>query len=55
MIGDRRINTAPSILAVDFAKLGVECEAIEQQGCDWARLISSCGGAVATALMTRAS
>ncbi len=26
---------APSILAADFANFGLECEAIEAQGCDW--------------------
>ena len=31
----RDIKIAPSILAADFANFGAECEAIEQQGCDW--------------------
>jgi len=32
---DRSIKIAPSILASDFASFGLECEAIEAQGCDW--------------------
>ncbi len=32
---DRSIKIAPSILASDFANFGLECEAIEAQGCDW--------------------
>ena len=32
---DRSIKIAPSILSADFANFGKECEAIENQGCDW--------------------
>ena len=32
---DRSIKIAPSILSADFAELGAECRAIEDQGCDW--------------------
>ncbi len=32
---DRSIKIAPSILASDFANFGLECEAIEAEGCDW--------------------
>ena len=32
---DRSIKIAPSILSADFADFGRECEAIEDQGCDW--------------------
>ena len=32
---DRTIKIAPSILSSDFANFGEECEAIENQGCDW--------------------
>ena len=32
---DRSIKIAPSILSADFANFGQECEAIENQGCDW--------------------
>ncbi|MBK5911870.1 ribulose-phosphate 3-epimerase [Rhodothalassium salexigens] len=32
---DRRVKIAPSILSADFATLGAECRAIEEQGCDW--------------------
>ena len=32
---DRNIKIAPSILSADFANFGRECEAIEDQGCDW--------------------
>ncbi len=32
---DRKIKIAPSILSADFANFGKECEAIEEQGCDW--------------------
>ncbi|MBY8975233.1 ribulose-phosphate 3-epimerase [Rhodobacteraceae bacterium NNCM2] len=32
---DRAIKIAPSILSADFANLGAECRAIEEQGCDW--------------------
>ncbi len=32
---DRKIKIAPSILSADFANFGRECEAIEDQGCDW--------------------
>ncbi|MBB4210160.1 ribulose-5-phosphate 3-epimerase [Rhodothalassium salexigens DSM 2132] len=32
---DRRVKIAPSILSADFAALGPECRAIEDQGCDW--------------------
>lgn len=32
---NRAIKIAPSILASDFANFGAECEAIEDQGCDW--------------------
>lgn len=31
----RDIKIAPSILSADFANFGLECEAIEAQGCDW--------------------
>ncbi|MEM8792448.1 MAG: ribulose-phosphate 3-epimerase [Pseudomonadota bacterium] len=29
------MKIAPSILSADFADLGAECRAIEEQGCDW--------------------
>ena len=29
------IKIAPSILSADFANLGAECRAIEDQGADW--------------------
>jgi len=32
---NRDIKIAPSILSADFANFGLECEAIEAQGCDW--------------------
>ena len=32
---NRDIKIAPSILASDFANFGLECEAIEANGCDW--------------------
>ncbi len=32
---DRTIKIAPSILSADFANFGEECQAIENQGCDW--------------------
>lgn len=32
---DRSIKIAPSILSADFSNFGMECEAIEAQGCDW--------------------
>ena len=32
---DRRIKIAPSILSADFANLGAECRAVEEQGADW--------------------
>ena len=32
---DRSLKIAPSILSADFANFGLECEAIEAQGCDW--------------------
>lgn len=32
---DRSIKIAPSILAADFANLGAEIRAVEDQGCDW--------------------
>lgn len=32
---DRAVKIAPSILSADFANLGAECRAIEEQGCDW--------------------
>lgn len=32
---NRNIKIAPSILSADFANFGAECEAIEDQGCDW--------------------
>ena len=32
---DRSIKIAPSILSADFANLGAEIRAIEDQGCDW--------------------
>jgi ribulose-phosphate 3-epimerase len=35
---DRRLKIAPSILAADFANLGAECRAIEDQGADWLHL-----------------
>lgn len=35
MTFDRSIKIAPSILSADFANFGLECQAIEQQGCDW--------------------
>jgi len=38
MSPDRRIRIAPSILAADFAALGAECRAVEDQGADWVHL-----------------
>ena len=35
MTFDRTIKIAPSILSADFANFGLECEAIEAEGCDW--------------------
>jgi len=35
MTFNRAIKIAPSILAADFANFGLECQAIEAQGCDW--------------------
>ncbi|MDR7124174.1 ribulose-phosphate 3-epimerase [Pseudotabrizicola sp. 4114] len=35
MTFNRSIKIAPSILSADFANFGLECEAIEAQGCDW--------------------
>ncbi len=35
MTFSRKIKIAPSILSADFANFGLECEAIEAQGCDW--------------------
>ncbi|MEZ5954761.1 MAG: ribulose-phosphate 3-epimerase [Hyphomonas sp.] len=35
MTFDRSIKIAPSILSADFANLGAEIAAIENQGCDW--------------------
>ena len=35
---DRQIKIAPSILAADFANLGFECEAIEEEGANWIHL-----------------
>lgn len=32
---DRSIKIAPSILSADFANLGAEIRAVEEQGCDW--------------------
>ncbi|HUF87727.1 MAG TPA: ribulose-phosphate 3-epimerase [Thermohalobaculum sp.] len=32
---DRRLKIAPSILSADFARLGAECRAVEEQGADW--------------------
>ena len=32
---NRSIKIAPSILSADFANFGAECNAIEEQGCDW--------------------
>ncbi len=32
---DRRVKIAPSILSADFARLGAECRAIEEEGADW--------------------
>ena len=32
---DRAIKIAPSILSADFARLGAECRAVEDQGADW--------------------
>ena len=32
---NRDIKVAPSILASDFANFGLECQAIEANGCDW--------------------
>ena len=32
---NRDIKIAPSILASDFANFGLECQAIEANGCDW--------------------
>jgi len=34
----REIVIAPSILSADFAKLGLEVEAIDRAGCDWVHL-----------------
>jgi len=35
MTFDRSIKIAPSILSADFANLGAEIRAVEDQGCDW--------------------
>ncbi|MEE9428935.1 MAG: ribulose-phosphate 3-epimerase [Paracoccaceae bacterium] len=35
MAFDRSIKIAPSILSADFANLGAEIRAVEDQGCDW--------------------
>ena len=35
MTFSRAIKIAPSILSADFANFGLECQAIEAQGCDW--------------------
>ncbi|ARO15634.1 ribulose-phosphate 3-epimerase [Ketogulonicigenium robustum] len=35
MTFDRRLKIAPSILSADFAALGAECRAVEEQGADW--------------------
>lgn len=35
MTFNRSIKIAPSILSADFANFGMECQAIEAQGCDW--------------------
>ncbi|MDQ0314431.1 ribulose-phosphate 3-epimerase [Amorphus orientalis] len=35
---DRSLKIAPSILSANFAELGAECRAIEDQGCDWVHL-----------------
>lgn len=35
MTFSRAIKIAPSILSADFANFGLECQAIETQGCDW--------------------
>lgn len=32
---NRDLKIAPSILSADFANFGLECEAIEAEGCDW--------------------
>jgi ribulose-phosphate 3-epimerase len=32
---DRKVLIAPSILSADFAELGAECRAVEDQGADW--------------------
>ncbi|MCC6007848.1 MAG: ribulose-phosphate 3-epimerase [Rhodobacteraceae bacterium] len=32
---DRAIKIAPSILSADFAAIGAECRAVEEQGADW--------------------
>lgn len=32
---NRKIKIAPSILSADFANFGLECQAIEAEGCDW--------------------
>lgn len=32
---DRRVRIAPSILSADFAELGAECRAVEDEGADW--------------------
>lgn len=34
----RPIRIAPSLLAADFANLGAECRAVEDQGADWVHL-----------------
>lgn len=38
MTFNRNIKIAPSILSADFANFGLECEAIEAQGCDWVHI-----------------
>ncbi len=35
---NRKIKIAPSILASDFSNFGAECQAIEEQGCDWVHI-----------------
>ena len=35
MAFNRNIKIAPSILSADFANLGAEIRAVEEQGCDW--------------------
>jgi ribulose-phosphate 3-epimerase len=35
LMNSKPIIVAPSVLACDFAKLGVECERIEKAGADW--------------------